>query len=317
MKRSLLLVLAMTLAVACDTKTKTQLRTLALTDSLRADSIIRIKNEMLDEVMQSTQFLNDINTEVAKLKLTPTRKLATAAAPESEMNSLRNERTAVKERIRELVARLDSSEARLASLRSRAASLSTRDAQLTEQVAQYERTIADLRSSLDNQRTEFQTVVDRQNQQIAALNSKVDTVTRANVQLAGERAQLTTQRAALIDTVSTLIEEKNTAYYVIGTKEELIKSGVLVEEGRRRLLVIGSRPVTIAREFDPAKFMRIDRLKDRQITLPAGEFTIFSRQNPAFVTPGAVREGKVSGSLRIDDPLKFWEPSRFLVIVKN
>jgi hypothetical protein len=40
-----------------------------------------------------------------------------------------------------------------------------------------------------------------------------------------------------------LTTEKNTAYYVIGTKDELVKQGILVEEGRKRFLLVGGRSV--------------------------------------------------------------------------
>ena len=57
MKR-LSFVLALTVlagATACD---RGKLRELARVDSLRADSLVRIKDEMLNEVMTSTQFVN-------------------------------------------------------------------------------------------------------------------------------------------------------------------------------------------------------------------------------------------------------------------
>jgi myosin heavy subunit len=322
MKR-LTIFLPVLLLAACTTKAKYD--ALATADSMRADSIVKIKNEMLDEVLQSTQFLNDINTEIAKLKTQPKRALTTALARESELGRMREERSAVTDRIRELVARLDSSESRVTQLRARAASLSAQDAKLTEQVAQYERATAALRSQLESQRAEFQTVVENQNKQIASLNMKIDTVTRANVQLAAEKTALTTDKsnltsakAALTDTVNALTTEKNTAYYVIGTKDELVKKGVLVEEGRRSLLVVGPRPVAPARELNPSNFTRIDRLKDRSIDLPAGgEYKIFTRQSAAFMTPAGAKDGKFTGNLRIDDPVKFWEPSRFLIIVKG
>jgi hypothetical protein len=103
---------------------------------------------------------------------------------------------------------------------------------------------------------------------------------------------------------------------VIGTKDELIKSGILVEEGHKRLLLFGGRPTAPARDLDPAKFTRIDRLRDRVINFPAGDYTIFSRQNPSFASPFSAKDGKMSGGLRIDQPEQFWEASRFLIIVK-
>jgi len=166
-----------------------------------------------------------------------------------------------------------------------------------------------LRNTVAQQKAEYEATIAHQNTQIASLTSRVDTLDRANVQLAGEKAALT-------DTVSSLTTEKNTVYYIVGTKDELIQRGVLVEEGHKRLLLVGGRPVAPARELNPSAFTRIDRVQDRVINLPDGEYTIFSRQNPAYASPLVSKGGKISGGLRVDQPDKFWAPSRFLILVK-
>jgi phage shock protein A len=305
-----LLLPCLVLLGACDTKAKEQLRSLAHADSLRTDSLVSIKNDLLNEVMTSTQFVNSINTEMTKLKSRKPATLSARSTSESDVTAMKEERTAVVTRIRELVARLDSSEARVASLRSRASKLSKQDSSLVSQVAEYEKTITALRETVAQQKAEYEATIARQNTQIASLNSKVDTVTKDNVRLSGEKT-------ALLDTVGTLTSEKNTAYYVIGTKDELVKQGVLVEEGHKRFVLVGGRTVAPARELDPAKFTKIDRLRDRTITFPAGEYTIFTRQSPAFASPFAAKDGKFSGGLRVDQPERFWEPSKFLIIVKS
>jgi hypothetical protein len=305
-----LLVPCVVLLAACDRSAKQQLSALAHADSLRTDSLVAIKNDLLDEVMTSTQFVNSINEELNKLKSHRPSRLSPTLTRESDINTIKEERANVSRRIAELVARLDSSEARVASLRSRASKLAQHDASLVKQVAQYEQTIGDLRATVERQRAEYEVTIANQGRQIAELTSRVDTVTRRNVTLAGERA-------ALADTVGALTTEQNTVYYVVGSKDELIKAGVLVEEGHKRLLVVGSRTLSAARDLDPAKFTRIDRLRDRVINFPAGEYKIFSRQNPAFATPFAAKDGKLSGGLRIDQPERFWEASKFLIIVRG
>lgn len=309
MRFSRLMLAAVVVLAACDTQAKQQLRVLAHTDSLRTDSLVGIKNDLLSEVMTSTQFVNDLNTQMAKLKTRTPAKLATTLTRESDMGAIKEQRAAVLARIHEIVARLDSSEARVASLRARAVKLSKHDSTLVAQVAQFEKTIGDLRQQVEQQKADYEATIAKQNQQIASLSSRVDTMTRENVRLAGEKT-------ALNDTVTTLTSEKNTAYFVIGTKDELIKEGVLVEEGHKRLLLVGSRSVAPARDLDPSKFTRIDRLHDRTINFPAGDYTILSRQNPAFASPFAGKDGRISGGLRIDQPEKFWEASKFLIIVK-
>jgi hypothetical protein len=157
----------------------------------------------------------------------------------------------------------------------------------------------------------MQAIIDEQGTRIVALTSKVDTVTLDNVRLAGERA-------ALSDTVGRLVTEKNKVYYVAGTRDELIKKGVLVEEGSRKVLgLFGSRPVAPARKLDPALFTSLDRLRDRNIKLPEGEYKVVTRQDLSFTTPVERKEDRVAGALQIDAPEQFWEPSKFLVLVRR
>ncbi|MEP6494170.1 MAG: hypothetical protein ABJF01_15915 [bacterium] len=299
----LLVLPCLALFAACDSPAKDQLLTLAHADSLRTDSLLSIKNDLLSEVMTSTQFVNDINSELTKLKSHKPASLTTKLGTESDISEMKEQRATVVARIRELVARLDSSEARVASLRSRAASLSQHDSSLVAQVNAYEKNIADLRQTVERQKAEYEAT-------IAALNLKVDTVVKEN-------AKLATERTALSDTVVQLTSEKNTAYYVIGSKDDLIRQGILVEEGHKRFLLVGGRTVSLARDLDPSKFTKIDRTQDKVINFPAGDYTIFTRQNPAFASPFATKDGKFSGGLRIDQPERFWEASKFLIIVKS
>jgi len=300
---SLPIILASAVAfTACDNGTKQQLATVAKTDSLRVDSLGNVRKELLEEVMTSTQFVNQINTELAKA-----RSLASKPAPQlestAEMSQVNDQRKAIVARITHLVARLDSVQTRLASTRRKAAEMSQKDSTLIAQVADYQKSVADLQASAEKQRTQFQATIDSQTVRIASLSKAVDT--------------LNVVRTALVDTVHTLTNEKNTAYYIIGTKDELIKKGILAQEGGKRFLLVGSRAVAPARELDPSAFTKIDRLSDRTISLPEGEYQIFSRQNPAYVTPKGEKDGKITGGLTIDQPERFWENSRFLIIVRS
>ncbi len=303
-------VAAVSVLAACDPQASSKLKTLAHADSLRTDSLISIKNDLLNEVMSSTQFVNDLNSEISRLKAKQNVALATKLTSESDMAAIKDERAAVMKRIQNIVARLDSSEARVAALRKRASTLAMHDSTLVVQVAEYEKTIADLRHTVDQQRADYEATIAKQTAQIAGLNSKVDTMSTENTRLMGEAKTLT-------DTVTQLTTVVNTAYYVIGTKDDLVKQGVLVEEGHRRFLLFGGRSLSPARELDPAKFTRIDRSKDKVINFPEGDYVIFTRQNPAYASPFASKDGAISGGLRIDQPERFWETSKFLIIVKT
>lgn len=288
---------------ACDNGAKQQLATVSHVDSLRVDSLSNVRKDLLDEVMTSTQFVNQINTELAKARALAAEQKTVALDNNSETQQVNDERKRVVARITHLVAKLDSVQTRLASTRRQAQALSKKDSTLLEQVATYEKSIADLQASTAQERATFQKQIEEQTAQIASLNGQVDTLTHV-------RADLTTQ-------VSDLTTEKNTAYYIVGTRDELIKKGVLVAEGQKRFLLVGSRKIEPARQLDPAKFTKIDRLADTKINLPAGSYEILSRQNPSFAAPTQSKDGKIAGSLDIEQPEQFWAPSRFLILVRS
>lgn len=296
-----LILASSTVLASCDGKTKTQLATLAHADSLRVDSLSSTRSELLNDAMASTQFIADINTELAKarsLSMTPPK--LESSTEESQDNA---QRKAVVARISQLVSALDSVQARVRTLSARSQRLAQQDKELLAQVATYQQNIADLRQSAEQQKADLQAVIDQQARQIASLNSRVDT--------------LNSERVALSDTVGQLTTEKNAAYYVIGTRDELIREGILVENGPRHFMLFGSRPLAPARDLDPSKFTRIDRLATRTIELPAGDYQIISRQSPEYVTPKLEKNGKIEGGLTVTQPEQFWAPSRFLILVRG
>jgi hypothetical protein len=297
-----ILFVAVAAIAACGKETEQKLNTLAHVDSIRVDSLANVRKDLLDEVMQSTQFVTQINAELAKARTLAVKhdaKLETSG----ENAQVNQDRKLIVARITHLVAKLDSVQTRLASTRARAQKLSQQDSGLVAQVAAYEKNIADLQASTEQQKKQFQAVIDQQTTRIASLSGQVDTLTQV--------------RTALVDTVGQLTNEKNTAYYVIGTKDELLKKGILVAEGQKRFLIAGSRNVSPARQLDPTAFTKINRLADRTIALPSGEYEILSRQNPAYAEPKALKDGKIEGGLTINQPERFWEPSRFLIIVRS
>jgi predicted nucleic acid-binding Zn-ribbon protein len=302
LRKAPLALLSYVIVAGCNREATQQLATVSHVDSLRTDSLSNVRKELLDEVMASTQFVTQLNTELAKARVLASKESAKLETT-SEMTATNEQRKLIVARISHLVARLDSVQSRLASTRSRVQQLSKQDSGLVAQVAAYEKSISDLQASTARERADFQAQIGKQATEIASLNSRVDT--------------LTTVRTALVDTVNQLTTAKNTAYYVVGTKDELIKKGVLVAEGGKRFLLVGSRNVVPARQLDPANFSKIDRLTNRTIQLPEGEYQILSRQNVTFAKAQAEKDGKITGALTIEQPERFWETSPFLIIIRS
>jgi chromosome segregation ATPase len=276
---------------ACTTDTQKQLDQMTVADAAHADSLAVVRQQLVEAVMTSAKFMNDINEQLAKAR---SLALKPALSEPGEIPDPNQDREEVITKIGQLVSRLDSVQTRLTSARTQIAQMSKKDSTLLAKVADFEKTVADLQTAAEEQRAQFQEVIDAQTSQIVGLTTNVST---------------------LKDSVGRLTTEKNTAYVIIGTKEELIKKGVLVAEGSKRFLVVGARTLKPARTLDPEAFTKIDRTLNRTIVLPAGKYEIISRQNPTYASP-TVKDGKVEGMLTIDQPEQFWEASPFLIIVR-
>jgi hypothetical protein len=284
---STLLFAAVALA-ACSGPSREELE---IANAVTADSLSNLRNELLEQVMEGTRFVNEINKELAKARQVAPN--ARQLQPAAEMADVTEERRQIVARIAQLVTRLDQVQGRLAAARTQ---LAEKDSTLSSQIAAYQLLVTEVNQAAERQRTEFQTAIEGQAVRISSLSKEVDTLTGALGQLTADH---------------------NAVYYVAGTRADLIKKGVLVPEGGKRFLLVGSKPVALARELDPSVFTKIDRRSDTTIVLPDGVYKIVSRQNGSYVIPQVVKDGKIGGAFTIEQPERFWSTSRFLILVRS
>ncbi len=296
--RGLTVVLLALAAAGCVSKKQYE-KAVAVRDSLAVE-----KDSLLGEVLETMKFVTDVNAELASVSdLTPpVAEGGEIGAPGAQRE--RVERQAALERIQLAVTRLNEAEAQLAKAQQRIRALSRNETRLLAQVSEYEASLANLKETLAQREAELLGIIEQQEGEITTLAGRVDT--------------LTMTAAALSDTVLNMTTYQNTAYYVAGTKDELIKQGVLVEEGSK-FLFFGSKWLEPARELNLDAFTPIDIVGQTVILLPDGEreYRIVTRQNTSFADSASVREGKVRGEIRIMSPRGFWGPSRFLILVRS
>ncbi len=258
------------------------------------------KDSLLQEVLQTSQFISEVNSELDKVK---SGQPVVKAGGEMEQMSPTEARKALAERVKGLTARLKDSEDRLAASRRRVSQLASNNTGLTAQVAQYDSTIKSFQALIDNQKAE-----------IVSLLDQVSVLTSENMSLRDANAQLETQRAELNASFTSLTTESNTVYWVAGKKDDLIKRGIIEQRGG--MLGIGKTQV-LARTLDAGEFTTIDRLQMREITLPdpTKQYRIIST-NDLGGLDSAPADGKFKGSLKIQSPETFWRPSKFLVLME-
>jgi hypothetical protein len=146
---------------------------------------------------------------------------------------------------------------------------------------------------------------------IAELETQVTALTDSTRKLTEANQELSQVNELLADSLQRLTSRANTAWYVVGTRAQLVRAGVLSEEGG--ILGFG-KSLAPSRAMTRNVFTRIDRLRDTVIALPeAREYRIVSRHDPGLVDVEMRRS--LGGTLRIKDPERFWSASAWLIIV--
>jgi len=189
-------------------------------------------------------------------------------------------------RLRYVVARVRETESALTSSRERIKGLTA----LSDS----------LRTTLDSTVGNLQSIIAAQKTTIDLLTERVDA--------------LTTENVALRDSLAT-------GYYVIVTREELKKKGILTEQGGGRVLFVlwrTGKTLQPARNLSPRDFTAIDTRQVTQIPLPSAqrEYRVASLQDLSYVAEERQND-KYTGTpvLTITSPVDFWRTSKFLVII--
>ncbi len=262
------------------------------------------KDSLLKDVMATSQFIADVNTELARVRDAKAGKPVVGASGELTSLSPSEQRAQMLERIKTLTDRVNDAESRLAASRQRVATLTGDNKALATQLAQFDSTITAFKSIIENQKAE-----------IASLTAQVSALQGENVVLKTEKAQLTVEKEALTTEKAALTVERNTVYYVIGTKDELRKKGIIVKRGG--LLGIGSTDIP-ATALNPADFTSVDKTTTKEITLPKADksYRVLSRQDLGGTEPAPAKSG-YKGAIKIVNAEQFWSASKFLIIVQN
>lgn len=181
------------------------------------------------------------------------------------------------------------------------------------------KTIAELKSKIKKSNgkvSELEVMIDRMAQQIDEKDSQINQLTtqleKMNIQievLYSDIDNLTADNASKAQTIDEQTKSLNTAFYVVGTKKELLSHNIITREGG--FVGIGTNK-TLKQDFNREYFTAIDINKLRSLPLLKKKATIItSHPSQSFRMYGE----KVSDSLVITNPHDFWSTSKYLVII--
>jgi hypothetical protein len=241
------------------------------------------RDSLVMEVAATGKLLTDIQEELNRVPpVAVAVNSSESHAPESAYDLRRN----TLERVRATATRLKAAETRLASTERRLAKITT------------------VRDSLQGSLVSLQATLEQQRTTVNELTTHLDSIELENAQLAEQLYRLS--------------DERSTAYYIVGTRKELVAKGVLVADGPRTIPLVGKRSLQPARDLPVAEFTSIDRNNVLELPLPRsdGRYRIVSRQNTAHLVSNEQR-GDISGVIQIASPDGFWEGSRYLIVVEQ
>ena len=304
----LALLAAALLLSACDASKPALEQSLAQVQQISAE-----KDSLLRDVVATSQFIAEVNGEIAKVRGSGVDKphvkmggdLADTLTPAQA-------REAVQRKVGELVARVNESEKRLAASRGRVAQLVKGNAAMKAQLVAFDSTVAGFRTMVEGQKVQIATLTD----QVNALQTENATLKTEKTQLVGEKTQLIGEKARLTTEKAALTTEKNTVYYIVGTSDELVKAHVIEMTGG--FLGFGKTPVP-ARDLPMGAFTAIDKSAVKSVNFPAPDrsYRIITRQDVSALEAAPERGTELKGGLKIVDSDKFWAASKYLIIVEN
>jgi hypothetical protein len=244
------------------------------------------KDSLTRVVLQADDFIMHIDSSISRVK-----GMKKSSSKKSTLDPLAQQI----ENRKAVMARVDALVARAQQTASQLARANKDNVALRAQLASDSVMIADLN-----------TTIQRQTAAISAMSTRIDSLSGVTQQLGATIAELETQ--------------KNKAFYVVGSEDELLKRGVIVREGGANLLIAHpGRTLQMSRSADPAAFTEVDQRGTQMIAMPDSthRYKVVSRQSLDYATVDARDKDTFKGNLRIAEPSRFWGPSRFLVIVRQ
>jgi DNA repair exonuclease SbcCD ATPase subunit len=194
---------------------------------------------------------------------------------------------------------------------------------INDLMAKNKKEIGRLRGLLKNSNLkieEFEKMVAQLNGQIASRDSQLvalkEDLSKLNFSMTALNASLDTmkmERAQLKTTIEDRTNSLNTAYYLVGTKKELLQDNVVMKAGG----VVGiNSTVKMKQDFSDSKFQRVDIRQMSEIPLNSKKVQ-FVTTHPAGTYQLEKNSNGVVEKIKITNPDKFWSASKYLVVMLN
>jgi peptidoglycan hydrolase CwlO-like protein len=288
MKKSLLIIGLFALAVVfgCSNEKEQQAREKQIHDSFA--QLMSAKDTELEGLFQE---LNEIDASLTDIT-NQYSKVSSVANTSGETS--KDTKANIKEKIQTINDLLAENKRKVANVNSRLQKNNKENEHLKAFVQ-------NLESRIKEQEEQIQAL----NSELAKKNAQIDNLNKDVADL-NEKAK---QRDAQIMKIE---DEKNLAYFVIGTKKELMQKNIIDRKGG--FIGIG-RSSVLSTDADYSNFTKIDIRNTQEIALTGKKIEIItSHPASSYSLEG---DQKAPTSIRIINPEEFWRGNRCLIIRVN
>ncbi len=288
MKKSLLIIGLFALAVVfgCSNEKEQQAREKQIHDSFA--QLMSAKDTELEGLFQE---LNEIDASLTDIT-NQYSKVSSVANTSGETST--DTKANIKEKIQTINDLLAENKRKVANVNSRLQKNNKENEHLKAFVQ-------NLESRIKEQEEQIQAL----NSELAKKNAQIDNLNKDVADL-NEKAK---QRDAQIMKIE---DEKNLAYFVIGTKKELMQKNIIDRKGG--FIGIG-RSSVLSTDADYSNFTKIDIRNTQEIALTGKKIEIItSHPASSYSLEG---DQKAPTSIRIINPEEFWRGNRCLIIRVN
>ncbi|MBI3259219.1 MAG: hypothetical protein HYZ54_07085 [Ignavibacteriae bacterium] len=283
MKLSALLFCAIVLLAACDKKQEEPIQDKPEFRQLqnKLTDVSSVRDSLLQVVAESSKLINEVDAELARISEAPAGTLSPGT------------KQAIKEKLFALDVKIAKNKKQMASLQQKLKKMTGEKNEMSAQI-----------TTLTQIVDEHQKTVETQQVRIGELETQMGVLAEDKKRISDS---LSEER-----TVRTEIEnDKNAAYVIIGTLDELEDKGVIRKEGKT--LFFGGRWVPVP-TADLNLFTKIDIRKKQSLELPAGMVVekVISAHNAKFLEADPNPSGPPM--VNIAKAEQFWKTDRQLII---
>lgn len=272
------------------------------------NTALNSKNEQLDSTL--TGYLTFVNKIDENLQLIREKEAILAEQDLRDPEYKQDKKDQILDEIKAINTLMEDNRKKIAQLQSALENSGSQNAQLNKLTKSLQNRIAERDKTINDLKEEVKTYFT----EIVALEEEVSTLDKklaeSDQTLALKEEVIESQRA----TISNQHQALTTAFVAKGSFKELEEKEVVVREGG--ILGIGAVE-KLSESPNQTAFAKVDIQKTQLIPLDAKRVELVTNHPIDSYHLHKVEDGKAVASLEIVNPEKFWEQSKYLVVLTN